>query len=219
MVSFASQAEDVVFGGAQANPGESYSYAGIQRPMAGATLGQGWFVVAISDYLQYSYNTVYANKPVTVSVSAPGLSSGVGYAFKHDDQLLELALNVGAQDYQISPDIPVNNPVGLQYKLSPNFYWRRQFDVQWYGSVRAVYDFGPRSYWSQTRIAFQPDWRWQIGPTFIAAGGQNYQNRQLGMFANINLGDGVTIEPELGATIDPSQPVRAYEGISFSYLF
>jgi len=119
----------------------------------------------------------------------------------------------------VSPDIPTTDPKGWQGKLTPGVYWQAEISPQWISSVRAAYDIGPKAYWSQAKLAYQPDWRWQIGPVLTAAGGVNYRSRNAGVFFQANLGHGISLTPELGVSAQPNQPTRAYASLSASSLF
>ncbi|WP_298219442.1 cellulose biosynthesis protein BcsS [Halothiobacillus sp.] len=219
LCSSGAGAASVIFTGTEASTGESYSYLGVVYPLPGATLETGWFAIAVADYLTYSYNTAVNGQSATVKVHAPGFSSGLGYRFKYDTQILELSLKAGVQNFQHTPNINTSDPQGNRYKLSPGVYWQQQITPQWTASVRAAYDIGPRSYWSQAKLAFTPHWRWQAGPVLTAAGGVNYRSRKVGGFVQVNLGHGISIAPELGLSFKPDQPLRAYGGLALSALF
>ncbi len=91
-----ARAEGVVFAGTQVTTDQSYSFIGAVQPLPRAKLGQGWFVVAGTDYLTYRYNTTANGAPVTVRVTAPGVSAGFGYSAVVNNQTFELSLKVGA---------------------------------------------------------------------------------------------------------------------------
>lgn len=219
LFSTGAAAAGVVFSGTEASTGESYSYLGAVNPLPGATLETGWFAIAVADYLTYSYNTQTNGQPVKITVRAPGFSSGLGYRFNDKTQILEFSIKAGVQNFNHSPGIATSDPQGNRYKVSPGVYWQRQITPQWTASARAAYDFGPRSYWSQAKLAYAPNWRWQVGPVITAGGGVNYQSRKVGGFFQVNLGQGVSIAPELGLSFKPSQPTRAYGSLALSALF
>jgi len=219
LCSTGAEAAGVIFSGTEASTGESYSYLGAINPLPGATLETGWFAIAVADYLIYSYNTTANGQPVKVTVRAPGFSSGLGYRFKHDNQILELSIKAGVQNFTHTPGIATNDPQGNRYKLSPAVYWQQQITPQWTASARAAYDFGPRSYWSQAKLTYSPNWRWQLGPVVTAGGGVNYQSRKAGGFFQVNLGNGISLGPELGISFKLNEPVRAYGSLALSTLF
>jgi hypothetical protein len=214
-----ASAAGVIFSGTEVSTGESYSYLGAVTPLPGASLETGWFAIAVADYLNYSYSTTANGQPVTVEVRAPGFSSGLGYRFKYDTQILEFSLKAGVQNFSHTPSIETSDPQGNRYKLSPGIYWQQQITPQWTASARAAYDFGPRSYWSQAKLAYAPNWRWQFGPVLTAGGGVNYQSRKAGGFFQVNLGQGISLAPELGVSVKPNQSVRAYGSLALSALF
>jgi outer membrane receptor protein involved in Fe transport len=143
----------------------------------------------------------------------------LGYRFKYDTQILEFSLKAGVQNFSHTPSIETSDPQGNRYKLSPGIYWQQQITPQWTASARAAYDFGPRSYWSQAKLAYAPDWRWQVGSVLTAGGGVNYQSRKVGGFIQVNLGHSISLAPELGISLKPNQPVRAYGSLALSALF
>ena len=206
-----AMAQSLLLGGTQLAPGNSYSYLGAIMPFAGARLGSGWFGTVFANYLTYHYNTT-----PTVSVKAPGIQGGLGYAWQGAAYQLALSGALGYQYFSLHPDLGAGGPVGGIVTFSPQIQASYDFTPMLYASTIASYSFGQRAYWSRFRGGIRPVSWLSFGPEGILQGGINYRIRQVGAFISVALGDGWRVEGEGGVNYTSGLGSTGYGGFSFT---
>ena len=214
-------AQDLLLGGVQWGPQNSYSYFGGVLPVAGGQLGKGWFVTAFASYLTYQYHS--GNPIELVQTKAPGFNAGMGYAWKGASYALALSGSVGDQFFSVTPRVlpnaPPPQPEGNVATFTPQIQARYDLSHQFYLSTSDSYSFGQSAYWSRVRGGYQPMWWLSVGPEGFIQGGQNYHIWQIGAFASCQLGYGWGIELESGVTYSNGLDNTGYGGFSFSKTF
>jgi len=111
-----TMAQPLLLGGTQMAQENSYSYLGAIMPFAGARLGSGWFGTIFANYLAYHYHTTR-----TVSVKAPGVQGGLGYAWGGTAYQLALSGALGYQYFSVHSDLGAGGPVGGTVTFTPRF--------------------------------------------------------------------------------------------------
>ena len=214
-------AQNLLLGGVQWGPQNSYSYLGGVLPVAGGQLGKGWFVTAFASYLTYQYRS--GNPIEFVQTKVPGFNAGIGYAWKGASYAVALSGSVGDQYFSVAPhelpNAPSPQPEGNVPTFTPQIQARYNLSPQFYLSTIDSYSFGQSSYWSRFRGEYQPVWWLSVGPEGIIQGGQNYRIRQMGAFASFQLGQGWGTELEGGITYSSGLDNTGYCGFSFSKMF
>lgn len=214
-------AQNLLLGGVQWGPQNSYSYLGGVLPVAGGQLGKGWFVTAFASYLTYQYRS--GNPIELVQTKVPGFNAGIGYAWKGASYAVALSGSVGDQYFSVAPhdlpNVPPPRPEGNVATFTPQIQARYDLSHQFYLSTIDSYSFGQSAYWSRFRGGYQPVWWLSVGPEGIIQGGQNYRIRQIGAFASFQLGHGWGIELEGGVTYSSGLDNTGYGGFSFSKTF
>ena len=214
-------AQNLLLGGVQWGPQNSYSYLGGVLPVAGGQLGKGWFVTAFASYLTYQYRS--GNPIELVQTKVPGFNAGIGYAWKGASYAVALSGSVGDQYFSVAPhdlpNAPPPRPEGNVATFTPQIQARYDLSHQFYLSTIDSYSFGQSAYWSRFRGGYQPVWWLSVGPEGIIQGGQNYRIRQIGAFASFQLGHGWGIELEGGVTYSSGLDNTGYGGFSFSKTF
>ncbi|MHB1281701.1 MAG: cellulose biosynthesis protein BcsS [Acidithiobacillus sp.] len=206
-----AMAQPLLLGGTQMAQENSYSYLGAIMPFAGTRLGSGWFGTVFANYLAYRYHTTR-----TVSVKAPGVQGGLGYAWGGTAYQLALSGALGYQYFSVHPDLGAGGPVGGAVTFTPQIQARYDFTPMLYASTMASYSFGQRAYWSQFRVGVRPVSWLSFGPEGVLQGGINYRIHQVGAFVSVALGDGWRVEGEGGVNYISGLPSTGYGGFSFA---
>jgi len=213
----AQQAPQLVIGGSQISSESSYTYLGVITPVQGARLGQGWFQKTVGSWLTYRYDTEHNGAPVGVRASAPGIETGMGYAWQGESLKGDVSLTVGVRHTRLRPaDVPTDGPEGTQLTLTPQLAAGYQFSRTVDADLIASYSLGTRSRFARLRWGFQPGGDWRAGLEGVLSQGPDYRNLQRGVFVGLPLAQGWFIDVNAGQ-VQPRDGQRTpYVGLSFS---
>lgn len=211
-------APDLFIGGAQSSSESSYSYLGVIRPVWGGTVGDGWFGKAVASWLTYRYATVMVGRDVDVRASAPGIDSGLGYAWRRGALSGDVSLAVGVRNARLRPDVTTDRPKGTRVTLTPQMAARYDPTPSAYADMLASYSFGTRGSFVRARLALRPASAWRAGLEGTVAEGADYRTVQRGVFAGTDAGAGWSIELHAGQARARDGHRAPYGGLSVSKM-
>lgn len=215
--------DDPLFiGGVQASSDSSYTYAGIITPIWGGKLGQGWFNRTIASWLTYEYSTTVNGADRTVRAKAPGVETGLGYAWAGANYGIGLSAAIGYRYFKVSPDLPDEDPQGGVVTFSPQVQANYAFTKRWDTDLIASHTFAGKSAEStfgRLRFGFKPRQDWRLGIEGIHQEGENYRIEQSGLFATKYLANGWGVELSGGNANSKDGNDSAYMGLAVSKQF
>lgn len=212
-------AQSLLLGGVQRSAQSSYNYLGWIQPIAGGSLGQGFYVQGFASYLQYQYQSSADGVGVLVHAQAPGISAGLGYAFAAGALQFNVSGSVAYQYFSLTPAIPAGGPFQSSVTFIPQLQVHLPLGNGFYFSGIGSYAFGQGSYWSRMRLGI-PALPWlHLGPEFIPSGGRTYSIRQYGAFVDASLPAGWGVTLEGGLQRQKNLPDVGYAALSLSKTF
>lgn len=202
--------------GTQWTPSGTSSLIGWIFPIAGAELGNGWFIRPWLSYTTYRYE----GAPGTVHGGVPGISMGLGYTRTYTIRSWTLSLAPGVQDTQLSPTDPSNANQGYQTFLLLQGECSQNFGMNWSTQLTANYAIGTRDYWSQIHLSYNADSsRFILGPSWVYQGGPNYSGYQVGAFLDWRASPRLTLGFSTGYLKFADVSAQGYAGLSATYFF
>lgn len=212
-------APPLVIGGTQIAEKSSYSYLGLIRPIWGGKLGQGWFHTTIASWLTYEYGIGANNQAVTVDAKAPGIDTGLGYAWYGTSYSVNVSLAAGYRYFILTPDIAGEKPVGSVYNLTPQLQAGYRFSESLDTDIISNYSFGQQSNFNRLRLGWMAVNGWRIGLEGVYQSGRNYRIQQQGLFIATDVGKGINLSLSGGNLEQKDGSGSAYFGLAFSRLF
>ncbi|MBD3635581.1 MAG: cellulose biosynthesis protein BcsS, partial [Methylophaga sp.] len=209
----------LVIGGSQHAKDSDYSYLGVIQPLPGEKLGEGWFWQAIGSWLSYEYDLTVNGQPDELKANAPGIESGMGYAWSSGPWRASLSLSLGYRHYRLSPDVAGEEPEGSTLSLTPKLQLSYLVSEQFELSMLNNWSLGPQSVFNRFRAGYRPHWRWQVGPELYYQEGKNYRIKQAGLFVSRIMEGGVSLELNAGISESQDQSGDPYLGLALSKLF
>lgn len=205
--------------GIQTSSTTTYTYVEQVKPLAGATLGQGWYSKARLSWLDYNYAVTQNNADVKVSANAPGLEAGMGYAWQSKDFRVDLSASAGYRYLSLKPALPADEKTGGIFTLKPQVQARWQMHPLLDADLIADTTIGMHSAFVRSRLGWRahPDWR--IGVESMQQNGSNYRIRQTGLFAATPLSNGVGLEFNTGRTEPRDGQAGNYLGVGLSRVY
>lgn len=226
--SSAVLARDVfVLGGSTFSSTSKYHYLGLVVPIQQQSLDQDGFLFrGWTSYRDFRYITTLPGGPPNINVDVDGaeFEAAVGYQrYFGKDTRITGYLGLMHRNLDASPDDPTTNfeskRNGIKLQLEGTTR-SGKFGVSAIGS----YAFGFEDYWLRVRPAYYLGDSLNIGPEFVASGGQKYTKQQLGIFLEgIRLGTRASLGLKLGSEHNsrsgPNSGSKTYGGVSFSARF
>ena len=215
----AADQERLLIGGTQISELNTFSYIGMLSPFTGSKIGEGWYSKIIASWLTYEYDTSDDNLDVTAKAKAPGLDLGVGYSWTGANYGVSLGLSGGYRHINISPRLPDEDPQGDVFTITPDIQARYRFNEKFDTDIISSYAFGQQAFFSRTRLGWHPHQDWRVGVEVFWQKGQNYKNRQLGIFGSSYLKNGFSYELSGGVSENDNGATSPYVGVSFAKFF
>jgi hypothetical protein len=212
-------ARPLMIGGTQHSSESAYTYLGLIRPIWGGELGKGWFHSVIGSWLAYEYDINIGNQPDTLKAKAPGIDTGLGYAWTGKDYNLSLSMALGYRHYNLSPNVPGEKPEGSTFNLTPQVQAGYNLTDSVDVALLSNYSFGQQSNFNRLRLGFKPINNWHMGLEALYQEGRNYRIKQQGLFATTYLNNGLSLELSGGNLESKDGSSTGYVGIAFSKLF
>lgn len=206
----------LIIGGTQISEDSSYTHLGALRPSWGGRLGHGWYQSAFVSYLTYDYDTEVQAETINVKARAPGIELGIGYIWDGERHAVNLSLAAGYRNYNLSPDLPSEEPNGDQGTVIPQLQASYRMAPAWDADLISNYAFGPDSTFNRARLGYLPLNGWRFGPELIFQEGRNYRNEQVGFFVAVPLQPGWRLEMSSGRLEKKDGAIMPYMGIAFS---
>jgi hypothetical protein len=210
---------NIFIGGVQYSPDSSYTYAGLLRPMAGGTLGEGWYHKVIASWLTYRYDTTIGGRDMEIRAKAPGLEAGVGYGWKGEGYTFNLSGAIGYRHVRVEPVVPANEKTGSVWTFNPQLQGSVTLAPNVEASTIASYAFGQETAYAQARLAWKPSGTWFIGLQETYLKGQNYRINQHGIVFGRGLGNGYAIEASVGRSRPRNDDSTGYVALGLSRVF
>lgn len=205
----------LVFGGSYLSSDSTYSYLGFVRPDWGGELGKGWYQSAILNYLTYEYTTDVNAVNTRVEAKAPGMDLGIGYIWSGPGYNLNLSGSAGYRDFNLSPDLPEEDPNGGEAAFTPQIMAGYEFSPLFKLDLISNYSLGPDSTYNRLRGGYATN-GWRLGPEFVYQDGENYRNTQAGLFTEIPLPGGLRLELSAGQLENQDNHKSGYISLGFS---
>lgn len=207
--------------GVQGSSASSYSYAGVIKPMAGATLGQGWFSQVMASWLTYRYqSTDQNNASVEVHGTAPAIEAGVGYGWKTDQLSTTLSGMAGYRHIRRSPDVGSGSPQGGVATFTPQLQMSYSLSKSTRAELATSYTFGEKNFFSRVRA------HTALNESGLRAGveaaylrGPDYRSQQGGLFVTTSVAPGIGLILDVGIARDQNAKKSFYAGISLARSF
>lgn len=210
----------LIIGGTQHASNSSYTYLGVINPIWGGKVGQGWFNNTIASWLTYDYTGSLNGRSVGVEAKAPGIESGLGYAWSGPKYALSMSTTLGLRDIGLSPKLPNDDgPEGKTFSFSPQIQVRYQLFPKLDADLISSYAFGPDSSFNRLRFGWTDLPGWRIGVEGIVQHGQTYHIEQQGIFLTKYLSNGLALEISAGRSRPRDDDSSPYFGISFAKMF
>ena len=205
----------LIFGGTYIASDSTYSYLGIVHPDWGGELGRGWYQSAIVNYLTYEYTTAVDAVNTRVKAKAPGVDIGLGYIWSGTDYSLNLSGSVGYRNFDLSPDLPNEEPNGGEAAFTPQVIASYEINPAFKVDLISNFSIGPDSTYNRLRGGYVAH-GWRLGPEFVYQDGENYRNSQIGIFTEIPLTGGFRIELSVGQLENQDDDNGGYISLGFS---
>jgi len=215
-----SPSQSLVIGGSQHSSNSSYSYLGLITPIWGGKIGDGWFNNTIASWLTYDYNGSQNGSTVHVKAKAPGIETGLGYAWSGPKYALSFSTTLGFRDIGLNPKLANDDgPEGGTFAVSPQIQARYELLPKLDTDLISSYSFGPDSSFNRLRLGWTGIPGWRIGIEEVLQRGQTYQNEQQGIFITKYLSNGISLELSGGTSKPRDDKSSPYIGISFAKMF
>lgn len=208
-------------GGTQGSSAGTYTYAGQIVPLEGARVGQGWFRKNIASWLTYRYDTTIDGLPVEARAAAPGLETGVGYAWDGERFKGDASISLGVRHTRLRPhEARATGQHGTQVMLTPQVAARYLFSPRWDADALASYSLGAHSLYARTRVGVRPEGTsWRLGLESSLSRGRDYRTVNAGVFAGRPVGDGGWfVELNAGRARPQDGSTTPYIGLSVSLV-
>ena len=216
LAAAADEPSILLIGGSQGSAVSSYTYLGAIKPMVGASVGRGGFYKTVASWLTYRYDTEIGGANVDVQASAPGIETGVGYAWDSVSFKSDVSLVAGVRNTRLRPDVDTDGPSGARLTLTPQLSSRVLLTRSLEADVIASYSFGTRGQFARVRVGAEPAAGWRAGLEAMLAAGPDYRNLQRGGFVGTSVAPGWFVELNAGRAEPHSGSSSSYIGISFS---
>ena len=215
----ADERPSLVIGGVQGSSRSSFTHLGLIEPIRGGSLGQGWFRRTMASWLTYRYDTVLNGRELQARASAPGIESGLGYAWTIGPLTADASLALGVRHTSLSADVPSDGPTGTRFTVTPQVATRYDFNELINAEALGAYSFGTNDRFLRVRLGLHPVERWRAGVEGAAYQGSNYRSEQRGAFVGTTFGSGGWIELIAGRARSRDGEQSVYVGIAGSKLF
>lgn len=217
--TYAREDAPLWIGGGNATSDNAFSYLGLITPLGDGKLGQGWFNQSMLSYLTYRYTTSPNGQSVDVKARAPGIATGIGYAWSGQSYGISVLGSIDYRYFDVTPSLPNEKPQGGVYGFSPQLQARYDFSSKFDTDLIAGYTFVQQSSFNRLRFGYKPMWNWRLGAESIYQNGKNYRTVQYGLFATSYLSNGLALEVSGGTAKSQDDTTSPYFGFGVSGRF
>lgn len=215
-----SHAEPSLYhGGLNYAHGMTYTYAEKLTPLAGETLGRGWYSKFRLSWLRYHYDVTQILADVKVRANRPGLDAGMGYAWRGEAFKLDLSAFAGYRYVDLSPTVPTDDKTGGMLTLTPQVQASLRLHPVLDADLIAYHTIGLHSNFVRTRLGWRANPTWRIGVESSQQNGDNYRKHQLGLFTAMPLSQGMSIDLQAGRVESRGARDTMYMGVGVSRVY
>jgi hypothetical protein len=201
--------------GGQYSSSSQYAYLGDITPIAGGSLGKGFF---ISPFLSWSRYTFQKNG-VGFTGSQPAGTIGLGYAWTTQPLSVSLSLAGGYSNTSVSPYVPAGSFHGPQWFAEPEIYAQAHLPAGITVTGNGGYLTGSRDFWATTYALVPVTPTLSIGPEADFGGGINYRNHTVALRLADQLTPNLAFTISGGATTNVPGSYSPYVGLGLSVPF
>lgn len=210
-----SSAQNLFVGGGSYSASSQFAYAGAIMPLAGGTLGKGFFLSPFASWSRYTFE----KDGRTFTGSEPSASLGVGYGWQLPHLDLNLSLAGGYSNTTVTPYAPSGSFHGGQWFAEPEIYAHALLPKGASLTFNGGYLTGLRSYWSSAYLLVPATQSISLGPEVDFGGGINYRTRTYALRVSDKITKSVGVDLSAGATTNLPGPYHPYVALNLSVPF
>lgn len=211
----ARAASGLLIAGANYSAVGSYAYLGDIKPVAGGTLGNGFFVSPFVGVSRYTFTGNATN----FTGYQPAASLGVGYSGGFGPISYSLSGAGGVAYTSLSPFRPTGSITGAQAFLEPEIYLQANTSRHTRLVMNGGYLLGLRSYWFCAYQQTDLGQRFSAGPELDLGGGSNYRNQAMALRLGYRITAAVSLSVSVGAQRSGAGAWTPYVALGLSAPF
>lgn len=214
-VASAASPQNLLISGGNYSSNAQFAYLGAVVPVAGGSLGHGFFVSPFFGWVRYTFQ----RNGVQFTGTEPAGSLGVGYAWTTDWLNLSLSVAGGYSNTSVSPYVPPDTFHGVQYFAEPEVYAQLKLPAGITWTAIGGYLTGLRSYFvsSYQMVPITP--AIAIGPEEDFGGGINYRNQAFALRVNYQVTPGLNVALSGGEQTNIPGSYHPYVAVALNVPF
>lgn len=207
--------QNLLIAGGQYSTSSQSVYLGSITPLAGGTLGDGYFISPFVGWNRYTFQ----KNGQTFTGSEPTASLGIGRGWKTKHFDLSLSVAGGYANTNVSPYAPSGSLHGGKWFVEPEIYAHASLPRGVSFTFNGGYLTGLRSYWASTYILVPVTSSFSVGPEADFGGGINYRNHAFALRVSDKVTNSLVVNASAGALTNIPGSYHPYFALNLSVPF